>query len=95
MDDSRILTKEEQSFAKKYKANLESHFQTLVLKYMPGDFGRLTFPKGNAGAPAPDLDCSVFVAVEKEIRGLFIEDDTLKENDVDLDMDVGGQHILR
>ena len=74
----------------------QNHFQTLALSHMPGDFGSMPDPKrSDPRPPAPDLDAAVFVAVEKDVRGVFLEDLTGQGKDEDLDMDKGGQHVLR
>ncbi len=74
----------------------QTHFKTLVLNHMPGDFSRMPDHKRlNPRFPEPNLDATVFIAVDREVRGLLLRDRTGQGRDEELDMAVGSQHVLK
>ncbi|KAK8725337.1 hypothetical protein OTU49_010819 [Cherax quadricarinatus] len=86
------LSPHEVAYAKDYAANLESHFQTLVLQHVPENLR--TFDSAKMSIK-PNLDSYIFFKVKQETPGVLIEDDTGEGRDEELDLQEGSQHLMR
>ncbi|ROT69702.1 DNA replication complex GINS protein SLD5 [Penaeus vannamei] len=86
------LSPAEVNYAKEYASNLESHFQTLILQHVPENL-RAFDP--NKMSVKPNLDSYVFLKVKETTPGVLIEDDTGEGRDEEVDLDEGGQHLMR
>ena len=80
--DESLLSREEVAFARSHRAALESHFDELVFKQMPGNFGRMPKAGGSsssgidsgAALPNGNLDCTVFVRAVDNVEEVVLED---------------------
>lgn len=93
------MTKEELTFANEYKNNLETLYNDLALKHLPGRAAELNIEGtkragDHDGVPKPNHKSMVFVQAVKDVYGLVIEDDADRGRDEEYDMEAGSQHIL-
>ena len=103
------MTKEELTFANRYKNDLQELFQKLALDHMPGrakEFdpapsssggGSSNQPKGKGIdplPPQPNLNSCVFVKAVGDVSGVVILDEAGKGRDEEYDMPAGSQHII-
>lgn len=102
--DTDLLSREELTFAKSYRSNLETHFKTLALQHMPATQreipGRPTregkeAPPLPAPLPAGNSESAVFARAEQNVRGVLLEDAAMQDRDEEIEMEAGSQHILK
>merc|ERR1719452_352207 len=86
------MTPEEAEFAESYRQLMQGHFDSLVLRHLPGTWD----PSKVAPAPAkPCLDSAVFVSVKNSVAGVDIKDAADLGRDDTIDFDQGNQHIVQ
>ena len=83
---------QEAEFANSYRQLLVSHFDSLVLRHIPGQWD----PDKVAPAPARPLnDTAVFVSVKEDVAGVEIRDQAELGRDDTLDLVKGAQHMFQ
>ena len=91
-DNPTKMTAEEAEFAEKYRGLLQGHFDSLVLRHIPGTWDS---EKVSPEPPKPNLDSAVFVSVKKGVRGVDIKDNADMGRDDHIDFTEGDQHIVQ
>ncbi|XP_068200901.1 DNA replication complex GINS protein SLD5 [Palaemon carinicauda] len=91
-EESSLLSASELQYAKEYAANLESHFQSVVLQHVPENLRN--FDPGKM-AVKPNLDSFVFLKVKEETPAVVIEDDSGEGRDEEVDLEKDSQHLMR
>ena len=83
---------QESEFAASYRQLLTSHFDSLVLRHLPGGWD----PDKVAPTPAKPLtDTAVFVSVKEDVAGVEIRDQAELGRDDTLDLARGAQHMFQ
>jgi len=91
-DNPSRMTPEESEFAASYRQLLTSHFDSLVLRHLPGGWD----PDKVAPTPAKPLtDTAVFVSVKEDVAGVEIRDQAELGRDDTLDLVRGAQHMFQ
>ncbi len=99
-ESEELLSKEEQAFAANYKSALETHFRTLALQHLPGEFGSMPGPRTDPPPPSARLAAAatVFAAVPSgapAVNGLFVSDDSGLGKEEEIDLEPGSQHLIK
>ena len=91
-DNPSRMTPEESEFSASYRQLLTSHFDSLVLRHLPGGWD----PDKVAPNPAKPLtDTAVFVSVKEDVAGVEIRDQAELGRDDTLDLVRGAQHMFQ
>ena len=90
-DNPSRMTPEEAEFAAGYRQLMTQHYESLVLRHLPGAWD----PDKVRDIPRPPLDSAVFVAVKKDVAGVEIKDDAEQGNDDTVDLVAGSQHMFQ
>ena len=91
-DNPSRMTPEESEFSASYRQLLTSHFDSLVLRHLPGGWD----PDKVAPTPAKPLtDTAVFVSVKEDVAGVEIRDQAELGRDDTLDLVRGAQHMFQ
>ena len=98
-----MLTTEEATFLEKFKKNTDDLFKKLALDHIPqrsadfskfGENSKFQLDR-NIEAPNPNLNATVFVKANEDIRGVLIEDEADQGREEEMDMEKNSQHVLR
>ena len=91
-DNPDKMTAEEAEFAGNYRQLLQTHFDSLILRHIPGHWDPTKVSPVTSG---PALDSAVFVSVKKSVAGVDIKDATDLGRDDSVDFSEGNQHIVQ
>ena len=87
-----MFTYQEAEFANSYRQLSSSHFDSLVLRHIPGAWD----PDKVAPAPArPLTETAVFVSVKEDVSGVEIRDQAELGRDETIDLIRGSQHLFQ
>ncbi|KAM3966492.1 DNA replication complex GINS protein SLD5 [Aphomia sociella] len=88
---TNYLTPSEFKYAQEYLLNLESHLKTVVLNKVPNNMQTFEMSKM---AVHPNLQTHIFLQANETVNGVVLED-TFGEQDEEIDLEEGSQHILQ
>ncbi|XP_072936032.1 DNA replication complex GINS protein SLD5 [Epargyreus clarus] len=88
---TNYLTPSEYRYAQEYLLNMEVHLKSVVLNHVPGNMQ--TFEM-NKMAIQPNLHSHIFLKAIDTVSGVVLED-LFGEQDEEIDLDEGSQHILQ
>lgn len=94
LDDTTkaLMTPQELEYAKQYGKSIESHFDKLALKHI--EHARLREFEPSKMSVSPNLNAYVFLKVLKDSPGVLISDSTGESAEEEVDLEVGGQHLM-
>ncbi|XP_045455220.1 DNA replication complex GINS protein SLD5 [Melitaea cinxia] len=88
---TNYLTPSEFRYAQEYILNMESHFKSTVLNHVPGNMQSFEL---NKMAIYPNYQSHVFLKANETVNGIILED-LLGDQDEEIDIEEGSQHILQ
>ncbi|XP_068628936.1 DNA replication complex GINS protein SLD5 [Battus philenor] len=88
---TNYLTPSEYKYAQEYLSNMESHLKTAALNHVPGNMQTFDLDKI---AIYPNLHSYVFLKTNETIMGIVLED-LMGDQDEEIDLEEGSQHILQ
>ncbi|KAI5634785.1 DNA replication complex GINS protein SLD5 [Phthorimaea operculella] len=88
---TNYLTPAEYKYAHEYLLNMESHLKNAVLSKVPSNMQDFEL---NKMAVYPNLQSHVFLKANETVNGVVLED-LFGDQDEEIDLEEGSQHILR
>ncbi|XP_049887590.1 DNA replication complex GINS protein SLD5 [Pectinophora gossypiella] len=88
---TNYLTPAEYKYAQEYLLNMESHLKSVVLNKVPSNMQ--AFDMGKM-AVYPNLHSHVFLKAKESVNGVVLED-LYGDQDEEIDLEEGSQHILQ
>jgi len=91
-DNPSRMTPEEAEFAGNYRQMMQEHYDSLVLRHIPGAWDP---EKVSPNVPNPQINSAVFAVVKSDVSGVEIRDHADLGRDDTIDLVEGTQHMFQ